>query len=227
MCCPVLTTFQMSTTYKSRLKRVRKMSKKQRLIMGLPSDSEGESDSSSSSVPEPKEGEDSKQEDKGSATANTSQVSLPAPTLLHSQSTASIVSNLSVSGGPAKADDSEDKLSKFDKHFKTATSTDEEVLSQLFVSFLFSFKSWLTCWQGARLQLGPLLSTSASKCPQLSLSRRAMLFTFTPALHTYSNPNDQRLSWLITYYSHPLITVSWVLSGMNYVLSKVPINPPQ
>ena len=45
--------------------------------------------------------------------------SLPAPTLPCSQSTTSIVSNLLVSGGPAKADDLEDKLSKFDKHFKT------------------------------------------------------------------------------------------------------------
>jgi len=113
------------------------MSKKQRLLMGLPSDSEGESDSSGSSVSEPEEAEDSEQ-DEGLATANASQVSLPAPTLPRSQSTASIVSesNLSVSGGPAQADNVEDKLSKFDKRFKTATSTDEEVLSKLFRFFL-------------------------------------------------------------------------------------------
>jgi len=111
------------------------MSKKQRLLMGLPSESEGESNSSGSSTSESEEGEASEQ-DNGPAMANASQVSLPAPTLPRSQSTASIVSNLSVSGGPAKADDSEDKLSKFDKRFKTATSTDEEVLSKLFRFFL-------------------------------------------------------------------------------------------
>lgn len=112
------------------------MSKKQRLLMGLPSASESESDSSGSSVSESDKGEDREQEDDEPATANASLVSLPAPTLPRSQSTASIVSNVSVSGGPAKADDSEDKLSKFDKRFKTATSTDEEVLSKLFRFFL-------------------------------------------------------------------------------------------
>ena len=112
------------------------MSKKQRLLMGLPSASESASDCSGSSVSESDKGEDREQENKGPATANASPVSLPASTLPRSQSTASIVSNLSVSGGPAKADDSEDKLSKFDKRFKTATSTDEEVLSKLFRFFL-------------------------------------------------------------------------------------------
>lgn len=100
--------------------------------MGLPSDSESDSDSSGSSVSEPGDGEDTEQEDEGPATADTSQVSLPASTVPRSQSTASIVSQVSVSGGTAKADDSEDKRSKFDERFKTATSTDEEVLSKLF-----------------------------------------------------------------------------------------------
>ena len=106
--------------------------------MGLPSASESESDSSGSSISESNEGhgEDIEQEDEGPATANASLVSLPGPTLPRSQSTASIVSNLSVSGSPAKADNSEDKLSKFDKRFKTATSTDEEVLGKLFRFFL-------------------------------------------------------------------------------------------
>jgi hypothetical protein len=104
--------------------------------MGLPSASESESNSSGSSVSESEGGEDHEQEDEVPTTANPTQVSLPAPTLPRSQSTASIVSNLSVSGGPAKADNSEDKLSKFDKRFKTATSTDEEVLSKLFRFFL-------------------------------------------------------------------------------------------
>ena len=42
------------------------------------------------------------------------------------------MSQVSVSGGTAKADDLEDKHSKFDECFKTATSTDEEVLRKLF-----------------------------------------------------------------------------------------------
>ena len=80
----------MPATDESQPKQIqRKMTKKQRLLMGLPSDSE--SDSSGS---EPEDEEDSEQEDEG-----PSQVSLPASTLSRSQSTASIVSQVSVSGG--------------------------------------------------------------------------------------------------------------------------------
>ena len=57
------------------------------------------------------------------------------------------------------------------------------------------------------MELGPPLSTSTSRCPPLSLSRRALLFIFTPAFCMYSNPSDG-LSWLITQYSHPSITIS-------------------
>lgn len=135
---PTMTTFQMSATNQSRPKRLHKMSRKQRHAMGLPSDSEAKSGSSDSSVSEPEEVEDSEQEDEGPPTANTSQVPLPTPTLLHFQSTISMASQLSVSGSTAKVDNSDDKRSKFDEHFKTATSTDEEVLSQLFLFYCSS-----------------------------------------------------------------------------------------
>jgi len=67
-----------------------------------------------------------------SLTVNAAQVSLPTSTLPRSHSSASIVSQVSVSGGTSKADDPEDKRGKFDERFKTATSTDEEVLSKSF-----------------------------------------------------------------------------------------------
>jgi hypothetical protein len=70
--------------------------------MGLPSDSE--SHTSDSERP---------------PTANASQDPLPTPAQPRSQSTTST----------AKSDDSDDKHSKFDERFQTATSTDEDVLS--------------------------------------------------------------------------------------------------
>ena len=65
--------------------------------MGLPSDSESDSDSSDSE-PEERAGEDNEQEDEGPPAENPSQVSLHAPALPRSQSTASVMSQLSVSG---------------------------------------------------------------------------------------------------------------------------------
>lgn len=125
-----------------RPKRLRKMSKKQKRALGLPSDSE--SDPSSSSGVE--EEQDSEEEGRP-PTANTSQTLLTlsgsqsttsivpessVPSVLaRSQSTASIVSQLSTSG-TAIADESGEKQSKFDERFQTATSTDEDVLSMLF-----------------------------------------------------------------------------------------------
>ena len=106
--------------------------------MGLSSDTESDLASSNS---EPEEREDNEQEDKGFPVENPSQASLHAPTLPRSQSTASIVSQLSVSSSSAKADDSEDKCSKFDECFKTAMSTDKEVLSKCYSCFTFVLRS--------------------------------------------------------------------------------------
>lgn len=115
--------FQMSTSDQSRPKRKRRMSKKQKRALGLATDTESDSDSDPS-VSESSEEEDHEQEDEGPPTN--------PPALPRSESTMSIVSQLSVSASTTKAVDSEDKRSKFDERFKTATSTDEEVLSKLF-----------------------------------------------------------------------------------------------
>jgi hypothetical protein len=134
----------MSGAVPSRPKRLHKMSKKQKHIMGLPSDSDADPSSHSDSDSEESE------EDGVPLTANTSRLSPPslappcsrsttaAPDLLspsvlhHSQSTISIASQSSVpDGGSAKADESGEKYSKFDERFHTATSTDEEVLGVL------------------------------------------------------------------------------------------------
>jgi len=93
--------------------------------MGLPSDSESDHSPTSDS-------EDSEEQEEGPPTANASQGSLPTPALPRSQLTTSIISQVSAPGAAAQADNSEDKRSKFDEQFKTATSTDEEVLSMLF-----------------------------------------------------------------------------------------------
>ena len=93
--------------------------------MGLPSDSESNHSPNSDS-------EESEEEEEGPPTANTSQVSVPTPALHRTQSTTSVVSQLSAPESTAKADELEDKLSKFDERFKTATSTNEEVLSMFF-----------------------------------------------------------------------------------------------
>ena len=51
-----------------------------------------------------------------------------ALTLPCSQSTMSVVSQVPASGSTSQVDDAEEKCTKFDEQFQTATSTDEEVL---------------------------------------------------------------------------------------------------
>lgn len=130
----MLTAFQMPTEEQGRPKRARKMSRKQKRALGLASDSESDSSSIHEDIPggdseEEEEGLDSGEDDRP-PTDNTSQVTVntPALTLPHSQSTTSIISQVPASRSTSQADDMEDKRTKFDERFQTATSTDEEVL---------------------------------------------------------------------------------------------------
>jgi len=102
------------------------MSRRQRRALNLPSDP---SDSSTSGDEGGLDG----------SVPSASVPSTPAPTtpsilqpaaLERSQSTASLASQPSVTAIGAKADD--ERRGKFDKRYKTATSTDDEVLSSSF-----------------------------------------------------------------------------------------------
>ena len=124
----------MSTADEGRPKRVRKMSKKQRRALGLPSESE-ESDSESS---EDDSTEADNSEEDAPVTVHMPASTLPqshtsvhtmGSTLPRSQSTTSVVSH--VSAPVRQVDDTEEKRTKFNERFKTATSTDEEVLRSL------------------------------------------------------------------------------------------------
>jgi hypothetical protein len=124
----------MSTT-EPRPKRARKMSRRQRRALNLPSDpsasgssSSGDEGSLDGSVP--------------STPAPTAPSILQPATLERSQSTASLASQPSVPAIGAKADD--ERRSKFDKRYKTATSTDDEVLSSSFyLSMTLCFSEYI------------------------------------------------------------------------------------
>lgn len=109
------------------------MSRKQKRALGLRSDSESDSSSIHEGIPDDdedeKEGPDSGDDDEP-PTASASQVAVNtvASTLPRSQSTMSVVSQVPASGSTSQVDDAEEKRTKFDERFQTATSTDEEVL---------------------------------------------------------------------------------------------------
>lgn len=121
----------MSTEEQGRPKRARKMSRKQKRALGLRSDSSSDSSSIHEGIPEDEEeeGPDSGDDDEP-PTASASQVAVNtiASTLPRSQSTMSVVSQVPASGSTSQVDDAEEKRTKFDERFQTATSTDEEVL---------------------------------------------------------------------------------------------------
>ena len=128
----MLTAFQMFTEEQGRPKRARKMSRKQKHALGLRSDSESDSLPIHGGIPEDdddEEGPDSG-DDNEPPTASASQVAVNtiASTLPCSQSTMSVVSQVLASGSTSQVDDAEEKRTKFDERFQTATSTDEEVL---------------------------------------------------------------------------------------------------
>jgi len=111
-----------------RSKRLRKMSKKQKRAMGLPSASESDSSSTSNNS------EDDHRPPTGAASQSAGHTTVS--TLQRSQSTASVISLASAPGNTPQVDDTEEKRTKFDERFRTATSSDEEVLRK-FLAFLF------------------------------------------------------------------------------------------
>ena len=133
----MLTSYQMSTLNEGRSKQIRKMSKKQRCALGLASESESNSESHSESSEDDSMEADKSEEDTP-VTVHTPASTLPQShtsvhamglTLPHSQSTTSVVSH--VSAPICQVNDTEEKHAKFNERFKTATSTDKEVLCSL------------------------------------------------------------------------------------------------
>ena len=125
----MLTAFQMSTEEQGQPKQAYKMSRKQKRALGLCSDSslihEGIPDNDEEEEEGPNSGDDDEP-----PTANASQVAVNtvALTLPCSQSTMSVASQVLVSGSTFQVNNTEEKHTKFNKWFQTATSTNEEVL---------------------------------------------------------------------------------------------------
>ena len=163
------------STAEPRPKRARKMSRRQCHALNLPSDP---SDSSSS-------GDEG---DLDGSVLSASVPSTPAPmtpsilqpaALERSQSTTSLASQPSVPAIGAKADD--ERCCKFDKRYKTATSTDDEVLSS---SFYLSMAPFFLNISLKRIRWinGHPTCISTSRCHLLLPSRMALLYMSSHAL---------------------------------------------
>jgi len=165
----------MSTT-EPRPKRARKMSRRQREALNIPSDNSGSLSSSdegsldgsvpSASVP--------------STSAPTASFILQPAALERSQSTASLASQPSVPAFGAKADD--ERRSKFDKRYKTATSTDDEVLSSFFYLSMAPYFFLNISLKRIRWINGHPMCINTSRCHPLLPSRMALLHMSSRAL---------------------------------------------
>ncbi|KAF8958795.1 hypothetical protein BDZ97DRAFT_1923411 [Flammula alnicola] len=111
-------------TVKPGAKRIRKMSKRKRRALDLPSDSAA--GSSSSGGEESDEVEDGDQPE--SSVSEVTSLMLQPPALHRSQSSASLASQHSVTVSSTKTDDQ--RHAKFDERYKTATSSDKDVLKK-------------------------------------------------------------------------------------------------